>query len=66
MVDPDFLARHVDRVLDDATIPELPNHYRGKVRDNYDLPDGGASSSRPTGSAPSTGPSRRSRSRARC
>jgi phosphoribosylaminoimidazole-succinocarboxamide synthase len=23
-----------------ATIPELPNHYRGKVRDNYDLPDG--------------------------
>jgi phosphoribosylaminoimidazole-succinocarboxamide synthase len=40
MVDPDFLARHVDRVLDDATIPELPNHYRGKVRDNYDLSDG--------------------------
>ena len=40
MVDPDFLARHVDRVLDEATIPELPNHYRGKVRDNYDLPDG--------------------------
>jgi phosphoribosylaminoimidazole-succinocarboxamide synthase len=27
-------------VLDDATIPELPNRYRGKVRDNYDLPDG--------------------------
>lgn len=27
-------------VLDDATIPELPGHYRGKVRDNYDLPDG--------------------------
>ena len=27
-------------VVDDATIPELPNHYRGKVRDNYDLPDG--------------------------
>jgi phosphoribosylaminoimidazole-succinocarboxamide synthase len=27
-------------VLRDATIPELPNHYRGKVRDNYDLPDG--------------------------
>ncbi|MGI4950286.1 MAG: phosphoribosylaminoimidazolesuccinocarboxamide synthase [Janthinobacterium lividum] len=26
--------------LTDATIPELPNHYRGKVRDNYDLPDG--------------------------
>ena len=27
-------------VLADATIPELPNHYRGKVRDNYDMPDG--------------------------
>lgn len=40
MVDPDFLARHLDLVLDDATIPELPNHYRGKVRDNYDLLDG--------------------------
>src|SRR6266446_1428081 len=40
MIDSDFLARHLDRVLDDATIPELPNHYRGKVRDNYDLPDG--------------------------
>ena len=40
MVDANFLARHLDRVLDDATIPELPSHYRGKVRDNYDLPDG--------------------------
>ncbi|WP_440409416.1 phosphoribosylaminoimidazolesuccinocarboxamide synthase [Neorhizobium petrolearium] len=28
------------RVLTDAFIPELPNHYRGKVRENYDLPDG--------------------------
>src|SRR5436853_6675619 len=27
-------------VLADAHIPELPKHYRGKVRDNYDLPDG--------------------------
>ena len=34
------LAAHLDQVLADATIPELPNHYRGKVRDNYDLPDG--------------------------
>ena len=40
MVDQDFLTRHIDCVIDDATIPELPNHYRGKVRDNYDLPDG--------------------------
>src|ERR1700761_1024133 len=34
------LAVHLDQVLADATIPELPNHYRGKVRDNYDLLDG--------------------------
>jgi phosphoribosylaminoimidazole-succinocarboxamide synthase len=27
-------------ILDDAYIPELPNYYKGKVRDNYDLPDG--------------------------
>src|SRR6266481_1600255 len=40
MVDPDLLARHLDLVLDDATLPELPNHYRGKVRDNYNLLDG--------------------------
>ncbi|MEO7688210.1 MAG: phosphoribosylaminoimidazolesuccinocarboxamide synthase [Sphingomonas sp.] len=35
----DFAA-FASRTLDDGTIPELPNHYRGKVRDNYDLPDG--------------------------
>jgi phosphoribosylaminoimidazole-succinocarboxamide synthase len=35
----DFAAFQ-SRILDDATIPELPNHYRGKVRDNYDLADG--------------------------
>lgn len=28
------------RILDEAVIPELPNYYRGKVRENYDLPDG--------------------------
>ncbi|HEY9218521.1 MAG TPA: phosphoribosylaminoimidazolesuccinocarboxamide synthase [Phenylobacterium sp.] len=27
-------------VLADATLPELPNHFRGKVRDSYDLADG--------------------------
>lgn len=27
-------------VLEHARIPELPNPYFGKVRDNYDLPDG--------------------------
>jgi len=40
MLDPSLLAARPDLVLDDATIPELPNHYRGKVRDNYDLLDG--------------------------
>jgi phosphoribosylaminoimidazole-succinocarboxamide synthase len=34
------LRAQAHRVLQDATIPELPNHYSGKVRDNYDLPDG--------------------------
>jgi phosphoribosylaminoimidazole-succinocarboxamide synthase len=37
---PEVLAAQRDNVLADAAIPELPNHYRGKVRDNYDLPDG--------------------------
>lgn len=40
MLDPALIAAQLDRVLDDATIAELPRHYRGKVRDNYDLPDG--------------------------
>lgn len=39
-MNPDALRTNARRVLDDATIPELPSHYRGKVRDNYDLPDG--------------------------
>lgn len=26
--------------LAEVDLPGLPNHYRGKVRDNYDLPDG--------------------------
>lgn len=26
--------------LHEAVIPELPHYYRGKVRENYDLPDG--------------------------
>jgi phosphoribosylaminoimidazole-succinocarboxamide synthase len=40
MIEPAAFAERLDDVLVDATIPELPNHYRGKVRDNYDLPDG--------------------------
>ena len=39
-MDPTTLRARAHQVLRDATIPELPNHYSGKVRDNYDLPDG--------------------------
>ena len=28
------------KALEEAFIPELPNYYRGKVRENYDLADG--------------------------
>lgn len=34
------IKNHLPFVLTDGTIPDLPNHYRGKVRDNYDMPDG--------------------------
>jgi phosphoribosylaminoimidazole-succinocarboxamide synthase len=37
---PAEIRAYAHQVLRDATIPELPNHYSGKVRDNYDLPDG--------------------------
>ena len=40
MVDRAVLGQYLNSILSDATIAELPNHYRGKVRDNYDLPDG--------------------------
>lgn len=33
------IKSYLPNVLADATIPELPNHYRGKVRDCYDMPD---------------------------
>jgi len=39
-MDSAVLRAHAHQVLGDATIPELPNAYHGKVRDNYDLPDG--------------------------
>src|SRR5215469_8030554 len=39
MIDTAKLAPYYANILRDATIPELPAHYRGKVRDNYDLPD---------------------------
>lgn len=40
MIGPAALAARLGDVLWEATIPELPNLHRGKVRDNYDLPDG--------------------------
>lgn len=33
------IVDYLPTVLADATIVQLPNHYRGKVRDCYDLPD---------------------------
>ena len=35
-----LIEDQLDKVLVDATFPELPNHSRGKVRDSYDLKDG--------------------------
>jgi phosphoribosylaminoimidazole-succinocarboxamide synthase len=40
MMDLARLAPYADNILHDATIAALPHHYRGKVRDNYDLADG--------------------------
>ena len=40
MVDPKKIEPYLDQALGDIAIPELPNHSKGKVRDNYDLPDG--------------------------
>ena len=39
-MDKAILRAHAHQVLADATLPELPNPYHGKVRDCYDLPDG--------------------------
>jgi len=40
MIDVETLRPLAHLVLRDAAIPELPNHYSGKVRENYDLPGG--------------------------
>ncbi|VTZ49280.1 putative phosphoribosylaminoimidazole-succinocarboxamide synthase 2 [Methylocella tundrae] len=40
MIDAASLAPYRDYVLTEAFISELPNYYRGKVRENYDLTDG--------------------------
>jgi phosphoribosylaminoimidazole-succinocarboxamide synthase len=40
MLDDVALSPYAQHVLAQAEIPGLPNYYRGKVRENYDLPDG--------------------------
>jgi len=40
MISPSTLAPYADHTLSDAVIRELPGHYRGKVRENYDLRNG--------------------------
>lgn len=40
MVEASAIEPHLNQVLADAAIPELPDRYSGKVRDNYDLADG--------------------------
>ncbi len=40
MIDPKIIRAQIPNVLTEAHFPELPNYYRGKVRENYDLSDG--------------------------
>ncbi|MDR3325910.1 MAG: phosphoribosylaminoimidazolesuccinocarboxamide synthase [Rhodospirillaceae bacterium] len=40
MISQDILKNAISTVLIEAYFPELPNYYRGKVRENYDLLDG--------------------------
>ncbi|MBI3512592.1 MAG: phosphoribosylaminoimidazolesuccinocarboxamide synthase [Proteobacteria bacterium] len=40
MVDVAALTPYLDNIVTDAAIAGLPGHYRGKVRENFDLPDG--------------------------
>ncbi len=40
MLDDAVIRAAIPNVLTEAHLPELPNYYRGKVRENYDLPDG--------------------------
>src|SRR5882724_8712471 len=41
MLDDAVIRAAIPHVLTEAHFPELPNYYRGKVRENYDLPNGG-------------------------
>jgi len=40
MVDPQVIRAQIPNVLIEAHFEELPNYYKGKVRENYDLPNG--------------------------
>ncbi len=40
MIDPEIIREQIPNVLTEAHFEELPNYYKGKVRENYDLPDG--------------------------
>ncbi|MDR3437316.1 phosphoribosylaminoimidazolesuccinocarboxamide synthase [Telmatospirillum sp.] len=40
MLSQETLRAAIPTVLTEAHFPELPNFYQGKVRENYDLPDG--------------------------
>src|ERR1700733_6851324 len=40
MISADTIRAAIPGVLTEAEFPELPGLYRGKVRENYDLPDG--------------------------
>jgi len=40
MIDSKIIQAQIPNVLTDAHFEELPNYYKGKVRENYDLSDG--------------------------
>jgi len=40
MINSSVFAAYAQYTLAEFSIPELPGHYRGKVRENYDLKDG--------------------------
>jgi phosphoribosylaminoimidazole-succinocarboxamide synthase len=40
MIDNEIIRSQIANVLTDATITELPNHYKGKVRDTYVMDNG--------------------------
>src|SRR6185295_304368 len=39
-MDIEAIRPHLSAAIREISLPNLPNHYSGKVRENYDLPDG--------------------------